>query len=163
MLLDNVRSAFNVGAILRTCDAAGAAHLYLCGISAAPPNPRVLKTSLGAEQWVPWSHHISAEAVATELRAAGVTLVAVEVTERSIPHTALTYPPEVAFIFGHEVAGVAEPLIAQADVTIEIPMLGRKNSLNVATSVGIVLFEFVRQQARQAAGSIAPGSAGVRD
>ncbi|MCK4412879.1 MAG: RNA methyltransferase [Candidatus Eisenbacteria sp.] len=153
VVLDNVRSAFNVGAIFRTCEAAGVAHLHLCGISAAPPNPRVLKTSLGAERSLPWSHHISAEAVAGNLRAAGVTLVAVEVTQRSLPYTALTYPPEVAFIFGHEVAGIAEPLLAQADMVIEIPMLGRKNSLNVATSVGIVLFEVVRQRLRRNTGT----------
>jgi len=152
VILDNVRSAFNVGAIFRTCEAAGVAHLYLCGISAAPPNPRVLKTSLGAERWVPWSHHVSAVPVLRELRAGGVMLIAVELTSGSSSYTAITYPPEVAFLFGHEVAGIAKPLLGAVDAVVEIPMLGRKNSLNVATSAGIVLFEAVRQRLQRDGG-----------
>jgi len=146
VVLDNIRSAFNVGSVFRTCDAAGVAHLHLCGISACPPNPKLLKTSLGAERTVPWSHCIDARECLARLRAAGVALFAVERTEGSLPYTAVEYPERCALIFGHEVAGVAAPLLEMADRVIEIPMLGRKNSLNVATSVGVVLFELVRRR-----------------
>lgn len=146
VVLDNIRSAFNVGSVFRTCDAAGVAHLHLCGISAAPPNPKLLKTSLGAERTVAWSHCIDARERLAELREAGLTLFAVERAEGSLPYTDVEYPERCALIFGHEVAGVAAPLLAMADRVIEIPMLGRKNSLNVATSVGVVLFEIVRRR-----------------
>jgi 23S rRNA (guanosine2251-2'-O)-methyltransferase len=146
VVLDNIRSAFNVGSIFRTCDAGGVEHLHLCGISASPPNPKVLKTALGAERTVPWSHHVDAGALLRELRAAGYAIFAVERTERSVPYTEVVFPSKCALVFGHEVAGVARPLLDAADRVIEIPMLGRKNSLNVATSAGIVLFELVRRR-----------------
>jgi 23S rRNA (guanosine2251-2'-O)-methyltransferase len=148
VVLDNIRSAFNVGAIFRTCEAAGVAHLYLCGISAHPPNPRVLKTALGAAELVPWTHELSTVALVDRLRAQGRTIVAVELTQRSSPYTSVAYPRQAVFVFGHEVAGVALPVLDRADHVVQIPMRGRKNSLNVATSVGIVLFEWVRQRGR---------------
>jgi 23S rRNA (guanosine2251-2'-O)-methyltransferase len=157
VVLDNIRSAFNVGSIFRTCDAAGVAHLHLCGISATPRNPRVVKTSLGAERTVPWSHHISTAEVLGRLRGSGVALVAVELTARSVPYTELEYPESVAFIFGHEVAGIAIPILEQSDHVIEIPMLGHKNSLNVATSVGVILFEAVRRRLLRADRENPPG------
>ncbi|MFH1145021.1 MAG: TrmH family RNA methyltransferase [Candidatus Eisenbacteria bacterium] len=146
VVLDNIRSAFNVGSIIRTCDAAGVAHLYLCGISATPRNPRVIKTSLGAERTLSWSHHISTAETLDRLREEGVTLVAVERTRGAIPYTAPDYPSGAAFIFGHEVAGIALPVLERADLVVEIPMLGHKSSLNVATSVGVMLFEIVRRR-----------------
>ncbi|MBW2278400.1 MAG: RNA methyltransferase [Deltaproteobacteria bacterium] len=146
VVLDNIRSAFNVGSVFRTCEAAGTAHLYLCGISAAPPNPRVLKTSLGAEAVLPWSHHLSSTEVIENLRRQGIAIISVELTDRSQPYTAVDYPPRCALVFGHEVAGVAVPILERSDLVVEIPMLGRKNSLNVATSVGVVLFELVRRR-----------------
>jgi len=146
VVLDNIRSAFNVGSIFRTAEAAGAEHLFLCGISATPANPRVVKTALGAEGVLPWSHHISTAEVLARLRADGVALIAVEVSERSVPYTALAFPERVAFIFGHEVAGIAVPILEQSDHVVEIPMLGHKNSLNVATSVGVILFEALRRR-----------------
>jgi tRNA G18 (ribose-2'-O)-methylase SpoU len=146
VVLDNIRSAFNVGSIFRTCDAAGVEHLHLCGISACPPNPQVAKTALGAERSVPWSHQIDARELLEGLRREGFALFAVERTDRSLPYTDVPYPERCALVFGHEVAGVARPLLEMADQVIEIPMLGQKNSLNVATSVGVVLFELVRRR-----------------
>jgi len=145
VILDNIRSAYNVGAILRTCEAAGVEHIHLCGISATPANPKVLKTALHAEHMLPWSHHISALEVIDQLRSAGWACYAVELTARSRPYDAVRYPPRTALLFGHEVAGVAEPLLRKMDAVVEIPMQGRKNSLNVATSVGVVVFEVSRQ------------------
>ena len=146
VILDNIRSAFNVGAIFRTCEAAAIRRLYLCGISAHPPNPRVLKTSLGTEKTLPWEHILSTEETVRKLRERRIHIVSVELTNRSIPYTLAHYPEEVALVFGHEVAGVSSEILDLSDQVIEIPMLGRKNSLNVATSVGVVLFELVRRR-----------------
>lgn len=140
VVLDNIRSAFNVGSIFRTAEAAGVEHLHLCGISATPENPKVRKTALGAERMVPWSHDLSTLAVLEALRAEGWTRVAVELTDRSVPYNEYRYPRRCALVFGHEVAGVPLPVLDACDAVIEIPMAGRKNSLNVATSAGIVLF-----------------------
>ncbi len=156
VVLDNIRSAYNIGSILRTSEAAGIEHLHLCGISATPDNPKVVKTALGAERMVSWSHHIATAEVLDELRAQGWALIAVELTDRGARHDLFDYPQKCALIFGHEVAGVPPALLARCDAVIEIPMLGRKNSLNVATSVGIVLFEIVRRRLGVDAGG--PGS-----
>ena len=146
VILDSIRSAFNVGSIFRTCEAAAVRHLYLCGITAHPPNPKVLKTSLGSEETLPWKHFLStAEAVET-VQQRGVSVFAVELTDRSTPYTEIDYPEQTALIFGHEVSGVSVQILEMSDQVIEIPMLGRKNSLNVATSVGVILFELLRQR-----------------
>ena len=110
VVLDNIRSALNVGSIFRTCDAAGVRHLYLAGITALPPNPQLLKTALGAETAVPWSHHLSTVEVVKELRARSYRVLAVELTNRSVPYTRVEYPVDTALVFGHEVAGVAVPV-----------------------------------------------------
>ena len=146
IVLDNIRSAFNVGSIFRTSEAAGVEHIHLCGISAKPDNPKVARTALGAEASVPWSHHIATLEVLDALHAEGWQLVAVELTGRSAPYAAFEYREPCALVFGHEVAGVPLPVLDRCDAVVEIPMLGRKNSLNVATSVGIVLFEVVRRR-----------------
>lgn len=146
VLLDNIRSAWNVGSIFRTCEGAGVRHLYLCGISAYPPNPRVLKTALGAEATLPWSHHPNALALIEEIRARGSAIFAVELTDRGRPYTDVEVPEDVTLVFGHETEGVAIPILAVADQVIEIPMAGRKNSLNVAVSAGVVLFELRRRR-----------------
>ncbi|MBP7669328.1 MAG: RNA methyltransferase [Candidatus Eisenbacteria bacterium] len=159
VVLDNIRSAFNVGSIFRTCDAAGARPLYLCGICATPGNPRVVKTALGAEATVPWSHHISTLEVIAQLQAEGVFCVGVERTERSAPYDLEEYPERVAFVFGHEVAGIALPVLERCDRVVGIPMLGRKNSLNVATSVGVMLFEIVRRRLAGSFPASPPGQA----
>ncbi len=146
VILDNIRSAFNVGSVFRTCEAAGAAHLHLCGICAYPPNARVLKTALGADEVLPWTHELSAAGTIERLQAEGVRIVAVELTDRSQDYQAVIYPDPVAFVFGHEVAGVAVPILDRADLVVQIPMMGHKNSLNVATSVGVILFDHLRRR-----------------
>jgi 23S rRNA (guanosine2251-2'-O)-methyltransferase len=146
VVLDNIRSAFNVGSIFRTCDAAGARHLYLGGICPYPPNPKLLKTSLGAEQFVPWTHTLSTIECVEKLASEGVSIVSVELTDQSTSYIDADYPENVAFVFGHEVAGVAVPILNLSNRVVQIPMQGRKNSLNVGTSVGVVLFEHLRRQ-----------------
>jgi tRNA G18 (ribose-2'-O)-methylase SpoU len=146
VVLDNVRSAYNVGSIMRTCEGAGVRHLYLCGISAYPPNPKVLKTSLGAEKTLAWSHHLSTLAVVKQLREEGLAIISLELTDRSVPYTEIEYPSETALVFGHETGGVAAPLLDCSDHVVEIPLVGRKNSLNVSVSVGVILFELLRRR-----------------
>lgn len=152
VVLDNVRSAFNVGSVFRTCEAAGAAHLHLGGISAYPPNPRVLKTALGADRMVPWTHSLSTVEAVEALRADGRAIIAVELTDRSWPYHEVSYPEDVVFVFGHEVSGVAVPILERADLVVEVPMMGRKNSLNIATSVGVILFDHLTRRLTETPG-----------
>lgn len=145
IVLDNLRSAFNVGSIFRTSEGAGVEHIHLCGITPYPPNPKLEKTSRGACALVPWSHHVDTMEAIRHLRSQGFALAALELTDRSVDYRSLPYPKPIAFILGHEVAGVTRPVLEAADWVIEIPLRGRKNSLNVATTCGIVLFEILRQ------------------
>ncbi len=145
IVLDNLRSAFNVGSIFRTSEGAGVEWIHLCGITPYPPNPKLEKTARGAEALVPWSHHIDTMEAVRLLRTRGYTLAALELTDRSVDYRSLPFPQPIALIVGHEVAGVTRPVLEEADAIVEIPLRGIKNSLNVATSFGVVLFEILRQ------------------
>jgi len=144
-LLDNVRSAYNVGAIFRTADGAGIGHLHLCGITPTPEHERVAKTGLGAEESVAWSYHLNAPMLAETLRRQGYYLLALEGGEatpisRLLPPTATDYPMGIALIVGNERCGVAPALLALSDQRICIPMQGAKRSLNVAVAFGIAAY-----------------------
>ena len=145
VVLDNLRSAFNVGAIFRTSDAGVVARLHLCGMSAHPPHRKIEKTSLGAFAYVPWTYYERQTDALDALRERGIPIVAVEVTQDAVPHTAFAWPKPVAVVFGNEVAGVHERALRRCDAVVRIPMLGYKNSINVATAFGIVLYEILRQ------------------
>jgi tRNA G18 (ribose-2'-O)-methylase SpoU len=145
VVLDNLRSAFNVGSIFRTCEGAGVEQIHLCGITPYPPHPKLDKTARGATELVPWTHHIDCLEAVRRLKEDGFRLAALELTDRSVDYRSLPYTPPLALILGHEVAGVTRPVLEMADWILEIPMRGRKNSLNVATAAGVVLFEVIRQ------------------
>lgn len=145
IVLDNLRSAFNVGSIFRTADAGAAMHMHLCGMTAYPPNKKLEKTALGALDYLPWTHHATTLDAIARLRAGNVTCVAVEAIDSAVPHTEFAWPQPVAIIFGNEVTGIGSDVLAQCDYTIKIPMQGYKNTINVATAFGIVLFEILRQ------------------
>lgn len=149
VVLDNLRSAFNVGSIFRTAEGAGIEWIHLCGITPYPPNPKLEKTARGATSLVPWSHHIDTMEAVRLLRERNYAIAALELTDQSVDYRSLTYPQPIAIILGHEVAGVTRPVLENADWVIEIPLRGRKNSLNVATTAGILLFELLRQWAPQ--------------
>ncbi len=139
VLLDNVRSLANVGAIFRSADAVGADHVYLAGITPTPEHPKLAKTALGAEQWVPWSHGPCALALARAAAGEGFDLWVLEGDGEdlfSVPAT----PAPVCLVAGHERAGVDPRLRALAARTVRIPMCGRKASLNVATAVTVALY-----------------------
>jgi len=145
IILEDVRSALNVGAIFRTADAAGAQELILTGITPYPPHPRIPKTALGATENVSWKHIPLTSEVITELHAKKFNIVAVEVTFRAVSLYNYEFPDKTAIIFGNEITGVSQETLANVDQTVKIPMYGIKESLNVATTVGIVAFEIIRQ------------------
>jgi tRNA G18 (ribose-2'-O)-methylase SpoU len=145
VLLDDVRSLYNVGAFFRTADAAGLEKLYLCGITGYPPKPAISKTALGAEESVPWEHSWDPIAVVRRLRECGYELAAVETTPSAVDLFDWRPAFPVCLIFGHEVEGVRPALAAQCDTHVRIPMLGQKHSLNVATAGGVVMYELLRK------------------
>lgn len=148
VLLDNVRSLYNVGAFFRTADAAGIARLYLAGITGHPPQRAISKTALGAEERVAWEHCADALDVLRDLRAGGHEIAAIETTVHAIDLFDWTPGFPVCVIFGHEVDGIRPEVAAQCDTHIRIPMLGVKHSLNVATAGGVVIYELLRKYRR---------------
>ncbi|MFA6244746.1 MAG: RNA methyltransferase [Candidatus Hydrogenedentales bacterium] len=148
VVLDNLRSAFNVGSIFRTSDAGAVEHIHLCGLTAFPPNPKLTKTALGAHDYVPWTHHESTAQAIEVLRNQGIACVAIEVTETSVPHTKFDWPQPVAIVFGNEVWGIRPETLAICDAVVSIPMRGYKNTINVATAFGVVLYEALRAWGR---------------
>ncbi|MDP9113083.1 MAG: RNA methyltransferase [Acidobacteriota bacterium] len=145
ILLDNVRSMYNVGSFFRTADAASAEKLLLTGITACPPQNAIHKTALGAEEAVCWEHAPDPLPFLDQLREQNYQIAAIETT----PHAVDLFEWQAAFpvciIFGHEVDGIRPAVGARCDVHIRIPMLGMKHSLNVATAGGVVLFELLRK------------------
>jgi tRNA G18 (ribose-2'-O)-methylase SpoU len=145
VLLDNVRSLYNVGAFFRTADAAGCEKLYLCGITGRPPKKAITKTALGADETVPWEHHADPRALVGRFRQQRYEIAAVETSVHAVD--LFDWLPEfpLCILFGHEVDGLDKDLLALCDTHVRIPMLGRKHSLNVATAGGVVLYELLRK------------------
>lgn len=144
VILDNVRSAHNVGSAFRTADAFCADALYLCGISAVPPSPEIHKSALGAENSVRWVHWQDTMDAVRELKAAGYTVISVEQTVGSVMLDSFTWDPAAryALVFGNEVDGVRQDVVDASDMSLEIPQWGTKHSLNVSVSMGVVLWHF---------------------
>lgn len=140
VVLDNLRSAFNVGSIFRTADACGASHVHLCGMTAHPPHPKLEKTALGAFDYVPWTYYERNRDCMDALKEMGVPVVAVETVEGAAAHTRFDWPMPVAIVFGNEENGVNERILRRCDAVVRIPMLGHKNSMNVATAFGVVAY-----------------------
>jgi tRNA G18 (ribose-2'-O)-methylase SpoU len=145
VLLDNVRSMYNVGSFFRTADAAAAEKLLLTGITACPPHPGIRKTALGAEETVAWEHALDPLPLLDLLRQRNYQIAAIETTPHAVDLFEWRPAFPVCIVFGHEVDGVGSAVSAHCDVHIRIPMLGRKHSLNVATAGGVVLFELLRK------------------
>lgn len=143
VVLDNVRSAFNVGSIFRTADAAGVECVHLCGITCWPPHAKLEKTSLGAHQYVGWKRHQSTEEALLWLRAQGIPIVALETRPEAQVMGQFCWPQPVAIVLGHEVVGVSAEVLALCDVCLQIPMFGVKNSLNVASAFAVVIYDVV--------------------
>lgn len=148
VLLDNVRSLYNVGSFFRTADAAGIEKLYLCGITGHPPKKALTKTALGSEDRVEWEHSWDAAAVIGAIRERGFEIAAIETNVHSVDLFDWTPRFPVCVIFGHEVDGIQPALLEMCDTRVRIPMLGCKHSLNVATAGGVVIFELLRKYRR---------------
>ena len=145
VLLDNVRSLYNVGAFFRTADAAGIEKLYLGGITGTPPKRAIAKTALGAQDTVPWEHSWDPLPLAHALRGRGYEIAAVETDVHAVDLFDWRPRFPVCLVFGHEVDGIRPELAALCDTHVRIPMLGTKHSLNVATAGGIVIYELLRK------------------
>lgn len=143
IVLDNVRSLNNIGSIFRTADAFLIDHIYLCGITATPPNKDIQKTALGSTNSVSWSYEKDTLSVVKKLQSKKIKVIAVEQVESSVMLQEFkTFKNDVyALIFGHEVKGVSQEVVSQCDVAIEIPQHGTKHSFNISVSCGIVLWE----------------------
>ena len=145
VLLDNVRSMYNVGAFFRTADAVSLEKLYLSGITARPPKKQIAKTALGAEDTVPWEHAWDGLPVAQSISARGYEIAAIETSVHAVD--LFDWQPRfpVCVVFGHEVDGIRPEIAALCDTHVRIPMLGTKHSLNVATAGGVVMYELLRK------------------
>ena len=147
VVLDDVRSMYNVGSVFRTADAFRAEAIYLCGITAQPPHPEIPKTALGAEDTVAWRHFDTAMEAVQSLKEQGYTVLSVEQCEGSTMLNQLEVKEvrevkKYAIILGNEVKGVHQEVVDASDGCIEIPQFGTKHSLNVSTTAGIVIWHF---------------------
>lgn len=144
VILDNVRSAQNIGAFFRTGDAFAIEKVMLCGITATPPSRDIHKSALGAELTVGWEYYPTTKECAAALKAEGYTLLAIEQVEGAVMLDRLEVDAgkKYALIFGNEVEGVAQEVVDMCDGAIEIPQVGTKHSVNVSVAGGIVLWEF---------------------
>ena len=145
VLLENVRSLYNVGAFFRTADAVSLEKLYLAGITGYPPQRMITKTALGAEETVPWQYVSDAAETISALRLANYDIAAIETSMHAVDLFDWTPRFPVCVLFGHETDGLTPAVSALADTHIRIPMLGRKHSLNVASAGSVVLYELLRK------------------
>ncbi len=143
--LESIRSVYNVGAFFRSGGASGIERLHLCGYTGRPPHKGITKTALGAEETLPWEHCTDLPALVREYRARGWQTAAVETTPGAIDVFDWTPRFPVLLLFGNEVEGLSAPVLETADVHVRIPMLGVKESLNVAVAGGVLLFEMLRK------------------
>lgn len=153
LVLHNIRSAYNVGSLLRTADTAGVSEVLLCGITPTPHDrfgrarKDIAKVALGVEQTVSWIHEEDTRTAIEHLKIKGVTVVAVEQTPTAVSYTMYKNKKKAptAFILGEETNGLPEEVLTACDAIVEIPMYGKKESLNVSVAGGIVLFRFIEQ------------------
>ena len=148
-ILDNVRSAHNVGAMFRTADAAALERLVLAGFTPSPDHAGVHKTALGAEETVPWSVAPDAVEAVRTLRVGGYTVAVLEHTTRPTPIATLTlghFP--LALVVGNEVTGVSDAVVSETDLALELPQFGAKHSLNVSVAFGVAVYDLVRHYRR---------------
>ena len=147
VVLDNIRSLNNVGSVFRTSDAFLIEKIYLCGITATPPNKEIHKTALGATASVDWEYREDTKALIEELQEQGIYVASIEQAEQSTMLSDFKVVPDrkYAVVFGNEVKGVQQDVVSASDTCIEIPQLGTKHSLNISVSCGVVLWDFLQK------------------
>jgi 23S rRNA (guanosine2251-2'-O)-methyltransferase len=143
IILDNLRSAFNVGSIFRLCDTMRVSGLFLCGYTAFPPHIKLEKTSLGTIDYVPWRRFENTVDAVRFLQQQKIPVWAAETTSQSKEYTLVEFPSEIGIVFGNEALGVSQEVLEICDDLIEIPMYGFKNSMNVATSAAAIGFKAI--------------------
>jgi len=145
IVLDNIRSAFNVGSIFRTADGAGSVKkIYLCGMTTDVNNPKLDKTALGATEMIPSEHYDETIEAIEEIKDQGIPIYSIELTEDAQDFQKIKYPEKIAFVFGHEKRGIQDEILERTEKRIYIPMRGLKESLNVANCASIILYEATR-------------------
>ncbi|MCX6136996.1 MAG: RNA methyltransferase [Ignavibacteriales bacterium] len=144
-LLDNIRSLYNVGSVFRSSDGVRLKKLFLTGFTPYPPRKEIDKTALGATKTVPWSYFSDPLEAVSEIKASGIKLCALELTDSTKPYFEIT-PKDLplCLMVGNEITGISKPLLDAADFSVEIPMIGFKQSLNVAVAYGIVMYDLLR-------------------
>jgi len=145
VVLDNVRSLSNVGAVFRSADAFRIGEVLLCGITACPPHREIHKTALGADETVPWRYFETTADACMELKSKGYKIVAVEQVEGSVMLQDFQAEPRMAFVMGNEVEGVGDDVLPFCDLALEIPQEGTKHSLNVSVCSGIIMWHVFKQ------------------
>ncbi len=143
VLLDNLRSTLNVGSIFRSADGAGASFIYCCGTTPTPVHPKIAKTGLGAESFLPWQYHTNAFELVKQKRSQGVSIISIEATAQStslFSKSDETTISPILLIMGNEISGIDPEILAISDRVLHIPMAGQKDSLNVAVAFGIALY-----------------------
>jgi len=145
LILDNIRSMYNVGAIFRSAEGARVKKIFLCGITATPPREKIFKTSLGAVDWVDWEYVPNSKFKIQDLKSEGIQIIALEQTDKSVNFKKAKYKFPLAIVVGHELRGISSDVLKLCDISVEIPMYGKSNSLNVSTATGIVLYEVLSQ------------------
>lgn len=155
VVLDNIRSCNNIGSVFRTSDAFLIEKIYLCGITATPPNKEIHKTALDAEKSVAWEYIKNTEDTVTKLKKDGFKVFAIEQVENSVPLPEFTPDPDekLAVVFGNEVKGVQQKVVNICDGSIEIPQYGTKHSFNISVSAGIVLWDLFKKMKKLEVGS----------
>ncbi|MFA6457306.1 MAG: RNA methyltransferase [Bacteroidota bacterium] len=145
VMADNIRSLYNVGSIFRSSDGALVQKLFLTGFTPAPPRKEIDKTALGSTLTVPWEYHKDPLPAIQQLKEQKIKICAVELTTKSIPYYQLKQEDfPMCLVVGNEITGISKEIIEQADMAVEIPMYGLKQSLNVAVAFGIVLYDCLR-------------------
>ncbi|MEM9919012.1 MAG: TrmH family RNA methyltransferase [Bacteroidota bacterium] len=147
IVLDNIRSALNVGSAFRTADAFAIQKIYLCGISAKPPHREILKTAIGATESVDWVYIEDVVTAIQELKTEGYQVLAIEQTDESVELQAYPVKPNASYalVFGNEVKGVSDAVLPLVNGAVEIPQFGTKHSLNISVCLGILCWSFFRQ------------------
>jgi tRNA G18 (ribose-2'-O)-methylase SpoU len=151
LILPDIRSTHNVGAIFRTADAVGVSKIYLVGITPSPidrfgrARPDIAKSALGAEKTIPWESREEIQPLLSELKNDGYTIVAIEQSENSVDYKEVQQVEKMAFVLGPEVTGLPETILGQCDIVAEIPMEGEKESLNVSVATGVALFRILNK------------------
>jgi len=145
VLLDNIRSAYNVGSVFRTCDSAGVDKLILTGYCALPPNPKLNKTALGSIENIDWEHQCDAETAAIFFKKQGFQIICFETCKDACSLYQHHFTKDACLVFGNEETGINPKVIGAADAVLKIPQFGIKESLNIASAAAIGIYEFRRQ------------------